>query len=85
MDIKLKPQKHKYNPQKLILVDADGVLLNWEYAFAVWMEAHGFEPVPGGELNYDIGERYNIPWEQGKKLIKMFNYIEEICFLTTLI
>ena len=69
---------------RVLLVDADGVLLNWEYAFAIWMEAHGFEKVPGGDLNYDIGERYNISWEQGKKLIKMFNESAAIGFLPPL-
>jgi len=77
-----KPQKH--NPKQLILVDADGVLLNWEYAFSIWMEQHGFEKVPGGDLNYDIGERYNISWDQGKKLIKMFNESASIGFLPPL-
>lgn len=68
----------------VILVDADGVLLNWEYAFAVWMETHGFKKVPGGDLNYDIGKRYNIDREQGKKLIKMFNESAAIGFLPPL-
>jgi hypothetical protein len=68
----------------VILVDADGVLLNWEYAFAVWMETHGFNKVPGGELNYDIGKRYGIDREQGKKLIKMFNESASIGFLPPL-
>jgi len=68
----------------LILVDADGVLLNWEYAFSIWMEQHGFEKIPGGDLNYDIGERYNISWDQGKKLIKMFNESASIGFLPPL-
>jgi hypothetical protein len=45
---------------KVILVDADGVLLNWEYAFNVWMDTHGFNKIPGSEFNYDIGERYGI-------------------------
>lgn len=68
----------------VILVDADGVLLNWEYAFAVWMDTHGFKKVPGGDLNYDIGERYNIDRDQGKKLIKMFNESAAIGFLPPL-
>jgi FMN phosphatase YigB (HAD superfamily) len=76
--------KKKHNPNQLILVDCDGVLLNWEYAFAIWMEAHGFEKIPGGEFQYDIGERYNIPREQGKKLIKMFNESAAIGFLPPL-
>jgi hypothetical protein len=70
--------------ESIILVDADGVLLNWEYAFAVWMETHGFNKVPGGEFNYNIGERYNIPYDQGKKLIKMFNESAAIGFLPPL-
>jgi FMN phosphatase YigB (HAD superfamily) len=73
-----------YNPQKLILVDCDGVLLNWEYAFAIWMEQHGFTKVAGGEFEYDIGTRYSIPREQGKKLIKMFNESAAIGFLPPL-
>ena len=67
--------------KKIILVDADGVLLNWEYAFAIWMEQHGFSKAPGAEFIYDIGERYNIPRDQGRKLIKMFNESAAIGFL----
>jgi FMN phosphatase YigB (HAD superfamily) len=29
---------------KLILTDVDGVLLNWEYAFNIWMQRHGNKP-----------------------------------------
>jgi hypothetical protein len=68
----------------VILVDADGVLLNWEYAFAVWMEQHGFVKVPGGEFHYDIGKTYGIDHEQGRKLIKMFNESAAIGFLPPL-
>ena len=78
----LKNQKH--NPKTLILVDADGVLLNWEYAFAIWMEQHGFAKIEGSEFEYDIGHRYNIGHEQGRKLIKMFNESAAIGFLPPL-
>lgn len=74
-----KLQKH--NPEKLILVDADGVLLNWEYAFAIWMEEHGFSKVEGSQFVYDIGERYGIDQPQGRKLIRMFNESAAIGFL----
>jgi FMN phosphatase YigB (HAD superfamily) len=70
--------------ESTILVDADGVLLNWEYAFNVWMEQHGFKKVDGGQFNYDIGDRYNIDRDQGKKLIKMFNENAAIGFLPPL-
>jgi FMN phosphatase YigB (HAD superfamily) len=79
----LKNQK-KYNPKQLILVDADGVLLNWEYAFAIWMEQHGHEKQPGAEFVYDIGDRYGISREQGSKLIKLFNESAAIGFLPPL-
>ena len=77
-----KAQKH--NPQSLILVDCDGVLCNWEYAFAIWMEQHGHEKQPGAEFEYDIGVRYGINKEQGRKLIKLFNESAAIGFLPPL-
>lgn len=74
----------KVTADRVILVDADGVLLNWEYAFAIWMEQHGFNKVEGGQFVYDIGERYNISRDQGRKLIKMFNESAAIGFLPPL-
>jgi hypothetical protein len=71
----------KPNPQQLILVDADGVLLGWEYAFSVWMEEHGFAQVADAAYIYDIGQRYNIDRAQSKKLIRMFNESAAIGFL----
>jgi FMN phosphatase YigB (HAD superfamily) len=68
----------------VILVDADGVLLNWEYAFAIWMETHGFVKQPGSDFEYDIGRRYNIDHAQGRKLIKIFNESAAIGFLPPL-
>ena len=77
--------KSKYkNLKKLILTDADGVLLDWEWAFNVWMQEHGFEEVPGSKLNYDMSMRYGIPKEQVKKLIRIFNESAAIGFLPAL-
>ena len=70
--------------ESVILVDADGVLLNWEYAFEIWMEQHGFEQIPGGNLDYDIGKRYGISREQTVRLIKMFNESAAIGFIPPL-
>jgi len=75
--------KHQ-NLKKLILTDADGVLLDWEWAFNVWMQEHGFEEVPGSKLNYDMSVRYGIPKEQVKKLIRIFNESAAIGFLPAL-
>jgi len=70
--------------ESIILVDADGVLLNWEYAFEIWMEQHGFEQIPGGDLSYDISKRFGISREQTTRLIKMFNESAAIGFLPPL-
>jgi FMN phosphatase YigB (HAD superfamily) len=70
--------------QKLILVDADGVLLDWEFAFSIWMEEHGFVKREGHQFEYDIGTRYSIDREQSFKLIKMFNESAAIGFLPPL-
>ena len=67
---------------KIILTDADGVLLDWEYAFDVWMSQHGFNKVE--PLKYNIGTRYGIDIEQGKRLIKIFNESAHIGFLPAL-
>jgi FMN phosphatase YigB (HAD superfamily) len=70
--------------ESVILVDCDGVLLNWEYAFEIWMEQHGFELIPDGGLNYDMSIRYGISREQVRRLIKMFNESAAIGFLPPL-
>lgn len=69
---------------KVILTDCDGVLTDWEYAFDIWMQQHGFNKVQGGNLKYNIGKQYGIDYEQGKKLIKIFNESAAIGFLPAL-
>ena len=56
---------------KLILVDCDGVLFDWEYAFGRWMNKHGYEIVAPG--NYLMDVKYGIEKAESKKLIRMFN------------
>jgi len=77
--------KSKYrNTKKLILTDADGVLLDWEWAFDVWMQEHGFAEVADSKLNYDMSVRYGISKEQVTKLIRIFNESAAIGFLPAL-
>ena len=72
------------NLDRLILVDCDGVLLDWEWAFNVWVQQHGFEEVPGSKLHYDMAIRYGTSKEQIRKLIKIFNESASIGFLPAL-
>ena len=69
---------------KIILTDVDGVLLDWEWAFDIYLQQHGFKKVPDGHLKYDIGKRYGIDPDQGQKLIKIFNESAAIGFLPPL-
>lgn len=68
----------------IILVDCDGVLLDWEWAFNVWVQQHGFEEQPDAKLYYDMSIRYGTSKEQIKKLIKIFNESAAIGFLPAL-
>jgi hypothetical protein len=46
--------------KNVILTDIDGVVLNWEYSFDVWMNTHGHKQIVDGNLKYNIGDRYGI-------------------------
>lgn len=59
--------------EKTILVDCDGVLLDWGYAFHAWMTRHGYTVVEGKETLYKVNERYGIDRAEGKRLTRMFN------------
>lgn len=72
------------NPERLILTDCDGVLLDWEWAFNVWVQQHGFEERPDAKLHYDMSIRYGTSKEQIRRLIKIFNESASIGFLPAL-
>jgi len=57
--------------EKVILVDCDGVLLDWEYAFTNWMKRHGYEIHDNDQ--YDMGTKFAIAKTDSKRLIRMFN------------
>ena len=69
---------------KIILTDCDGVILDWEEGFSVWMEHHGHEKVEGYQYMYEIGARYGMSYEAGSKLVKQFNESAAIGFLPVL-
>ena len=70
--------------EKTILVDADGVLLAWDYAFDIWVSDRGFKQVPGGNITYSIEKRYGINSDVCMSLIKLFNESASIGFLPSL-
>lgn len=66
----------------VILTDADGVLLNWEYAFDCWMKFKGYTPVI--QDVYDVTTRYGIERGEKELLVRAFNESAAIGFLPPL-
>lgn len=74
-----------YNRKKLILVDVDGVCLNWEYAFHIWLEQQGHAPVVLDQGLYsNIADQYGLPEDKVGGLVKVFNESAAIGFLPPL-
>ena len=70
--------------KKVIVVDVDGVLLNWEDSFQVWMEHQGFERVKGHQFIYNAAEQFGLSKTEGKKCVRLFNQSAAIGFLPPL-
>lgn len=57
--------------EKVILVDCDGVLLDWEYAFGNWMDRHGYTVAVPNVYKMDV--KYGLERAEAKRLCRMFN------------
>ena len=69
---------------KVILTDCDGVLMNWEYAFNVWMQSQGYEMSDKGMTHYDMGDRNDLSRNKKRQLVRQFNESAAIGFLPPL-
>ena len=68
--------------ENIILVDCDGVLCDWEYAFTQFMHHKGFPTFDS--TAYTVGERFNFTREQGRTFVEEFNNSAAIGFLPPL-
>jgi FMN phosphatase YigB (HAD superfamily) len=66
---------------ELIIVDVDGVLLNWEWGFRDWMKSTYPEYKLIAPNEYDVGLKYGITRAEGRKLVSIFNSSANIGFL----
>ena len=70
---------------KLILTDADGVILDWEWAFSVWMQERGYTLTADNKKSYYLHDHYNeLEEKDSKKVVKTFNESAAIGFLPAL-
>jgi len=70
---------------RIILTDCDGVLLDWEWAFGVWMTERGYVQRPNAKDYYQIHEQFDdLSWPEAKKFTKLFNESAAIGFLPPL-
>jgi|TARA_R110002126_G_scaffold66147_4_gene168201 FMN phosphatase YigB (HAD superfamily) len=69
-----------HRKDKLILVDCDGVLLDWGYAFYKWMEeSNGLEVMEEGV--YNVAATFHITKTEARNLVRQFNESARIGFL----
>jgi hypothetical protein len=80
MDTKLNSKN--LNKHNLILVDADGVLLDWASRFDSWMISHGLQLQD--DTAYLIDERFDVSYDHGRSCIKQFNESAMIGYLDPL-
>ena len=69
---------------KYILIDCDGVCLDWEEAFMVWMQDSGHTPVDGFQFMYGVHKRFGLEKQVTSKLVRQFNASAAIGFLPPL-
>lgn len=67
---------------KLILTDADGVLVDWVYSFNSWMTRHGYSMKRNG--TYELSVCYGLEKAETKRLVRMFNESANISYLPPL-
>lgn len=71
--------------KRLILCDVDGCLLDWEWAFNIWMSERGWKQRPNSKDYYTISDQFeNLTNPEAKKFTRLFNESAAIGFLPPL-
>ena len=67
---------------KIIVVDCDGVLLDWEHSFKLWMKEKGYEAK--NDVEYSMAKCYEMEKPEMKNVIRHFNESATMCCLPPL-
>lgn len=70
--------------EKIIVSDVDGALLDWEYAFDVYANSHGFYKDPTVKPSFNLAPMYRLKDDHIFSLVKQFNESAAIGFLPAL-
>ena len=58
---------------KKIITDCDGVLLDWCFAFDIWMSEQGYVRMPETDQYFSQAKRYGIPEKEALEQVHLFN------------
>lgn len=67
---------------KIILTDADGVLVDWRSAFGEFMSDRQHPMLPGTDNEYNISKRHGVPNDRAVDYIREFNELPGIAHLS---
>jgi FMN phosphatase YigB (HAD superfamily) len=67
--------------EKIILTDADGVLVNWNNGFDKFMLSRGFPRIPNTDTDYSLALRHGITVHQAHECVREFNESRHIADL----
>ena len=66
---------------KKIITDCDGVLLDWAFAFDVWMREQGYFRLPNTDHHFQQSKRYGIPEDEALEKVHEFNQTGALGFI----
>jgi hypothetical protein len=71
--------------KNIILVDVDGVLLDWEWAFSIWLSERGYTHRSDAKQYYSISDQFDgVSESDAKKFTRLFNESAAVGFLPPL-
>ena len=66
---------------KKIISDCDGVLLDWAFAFDVWMAEQGYQKLPEADQHFSQTLRYAIDEAEAQNQVSRFNESGSVGYL----